>query len=83
MTLIKELKSATKIGPIYFSDILFVAVYWIMLFFLRNHVATSLRIVYFIFNFAVAVILVMPSILFAQELCSLVNGKNISLTHTQ
>lgn len=61
MTLIKELKSATKIGPIYFSDILFVAVYWIMLFFLRNHVATSLRIVYFIFNFAVAVILVMPS----------------------
>lgn len=61
MTLIKELKSAPKIGKFYLLDIGFVLIYWLSFFCLRNLVATSMRIPYFIFNFVVAVILVMPS----------------------
>lgn len=62
MILIKEIKSAAKIGKFYLKDIFFITLYWITFFFLRNLVASSIRIPYFIFNFIVAIILVIPSV---------------------
>lgn len=61
MILIKELKSPAKIWKFYLADIAFVIGYWFVLWFFKSSVVSSLQIPYFIFNFAVAVVLVMPS----------------------
>ena len=61
MTLIKELKSSTKLGPVYLKDISFIVVYFLTFFFLRGFIASSLLILYLVYNLIVAIILVMPS----------------------
>lgn len=61
MTLIKELKSGMKIGKFYLIDICFVVIYWLVFFFFRSFVSSSVLIPYYIFNFIVAIILVIPS----------------------
>lgn len=61
MILIKELKSPAKIWKFYLIDIIFVAGYWLILWLFKGLIASSVQIPYYIFNFVVAVILVMPS----------------------
>lgn len=61
MTLIKELKSPTKIAGIYFKDIAFLIIYWVVFYTFSNNVANPVRIPYLIFNLIVAVFLIMPS----------------------
>lgn len=61
MTLIKELKSPPRIAGIYFRDIAFIIVYWVIFYMFANNVANPVRIPYLIFNAIVAIFLIMPS----------------------
>ncbi|MCM1219450.1 MAG: DUF5592 family protein [Lachnospiraceae bacterium] len=61
MTLIKELKSPPRIAGIYFKDIAFLIVYWVLFYTFANNVANPVRLPYLIFNFIVAILLIMPS----------------------
>lgn len=61
MTLIKELKSPPRIAGIYFRDIAFIIVYWVIFYMFANNVANPVRIPYLIFNLIVAIFLIMPS----------------------
>lgn len=61
MTLIKELKSKPRIAGIYFRDIAFIVVYWVIFYMFANNVANPVRIPYLIFNAIVAIFLIMPS----------------------
>ena len=61
MILIKELKSPTKIGPIYLKDLAFIGIYFLTFFFLRGFIASALLIPYLIYNVLVAIVLAMPS----------------------
>lgn len=62
MVMIKELRSGIKIGKFYIKDIAFVVGYFVFFFLLRSFVSGAVLVPYLIFNFVVAVILVMPSV---------------------
>ncbi len=62
MIMIKELRSDIKIGKFYIKDIAFVGGYFLAFYFLRSFVSSAVMIPYLIFNFFVAVLLVMPSV---------------------
>lgn len=62
MVMIKELRSNLKIGKVYVADIAFVVAYVLIFFFFRSYVSSTVLIPYLIFNFFVAVLLVMPSV---------------------
>ena len=61
MTLIKELKSPPRIVGIYFRDIAFVIIYWVIFYMFANNVANPVRIPYLIFNAITAIFFIMPS----------------------